>query len=104
MMFAMATLLAAALQWYQCWHLASCFFMFFLLSLAAAPVTAHWTACNATNANATNADAIPTIMPVFIVALSLAVAAVTACCSAPCCYQCLCRIRSPAPMLRYLHW
>jgi len=102
MMSDMATLLAAALQWYQCWNLTSCFFIFFLLSFAAAPVITYWTACNATNA-----AAIPTITASFdhcSSQLSLAVAAVTTCCSAPCCYQCLCCTCSPAPMLWYLHW
>jgi len=97
-----ATLLTAALQWYQYWHLTSCFFMFFLLLFAAAPVMAHWTVCDATKA-----DAIPTITASFDCCssqLSLAVAAVTTCCSAPCCYQFLCHICSPAPMLWYLHW
>ncbi len=36
--------------------------------------------------------------------LSRTVVAVTTCCSAPCCYQCLCCTCSPAPMLWYLHW
>jgi len=81
--------LAAALHWYQCWCLTSCFFNF---PPFAATVNAHQTA-----SGATNAITYTLLPPVDCCSLHLPCAAAAVAGVHRCCYQCWHCTRSPAP-------